>query len=490
MTDLGTVGANGLLDLNILAPATNITNVQTYAQIPTKNQLFTSFDTGAPVVTGTAGTLVGLLSHCLIIGKVFGTTNDTSFTDNTNEARLAGGTAFTLFPTPATADRTYIGHSVQFTSITIGLSVAGSAATYVWEYWNGTAWTTLSVTDGTSGFTQSGMVRWTAPAFWATTSVNGTSMYWVRVRFTGTAPVTNPTVLTMTYLGWLEYYNLSNRVAYRQGTGPGTTNAFFLRVNDNGSFGGSAGPDESINAAFGQVPNEARLRGYENMSWIDNGSFPFPSVAQAASGLFARKSATNDTTARQWLVMADSRTFYVFALTTDGANIYLGFMFGDIFTYKSADKFRCMLIARDTENSVNTTTVEGLSILAAIGSNTAGTYVARNDQGEAGSATAGKLGAGYGSTTALLGTLGKSNPSDHRVYGSPIHVTETTSGIQLRGRLRGFYQWCHAVANASDGDTFLGTDTLSGRSFRILKSAGNAGVFLMETSNTWDRNTT
>ena len=487
MTDLGTVGASGLLDLNVNTPVTNISNAQTYAQIPTKNQIFSGLDTGAPTLSGSAGALTGVLSHCLIIGKVLSTTNDTSFTDNTNEARLADNTAFTLFPTPATTDRTYIGHSVQFTSITVGLSTLGSAATYIWEYWNGLAWTTLTVTDSTSGFTTSGKVQWTAPAFWATTSVNGTTMYWVRVRISGTPPGTNPTVFTMTYLGWLEYYNLNNRIVYRQGTGPGTTNAFFLRVNDSGF---PAGADESINA-FLQTNSEARLRGYEVMTYTDIGTFPFPTVAQAANGLFARKSATVDTTARQWIVMADSRTFYVFSLTTDGANIYLGFMFGDMFTYKSGDKFRCMLIARDTtENSASTTAVDGLSLLSAIGANTIGTYVSRNDQGETGPVAAGKLGASYGSTTALLGTLGKSNPSDHRVYGSPIHVTGTTSAVQLRGRLRGFYQWCHAVANASDGDTFLGTDTLTGRSFKIMKSAGNLGVFLLETSNTWDRNTT
>ena len=489
MTDLGTVGASGLLDLNVNTPVTNISNAQTFTQIPTKNQIFSGMDTGAPTLSGSAGALTGVLSHCLIIGKVLSTSNDTNFTDNTNEARLAGGTAFKLFPTPATADRTYIGHSVQFTSITFGLSVAGSAATYVWEYWNGTAWTTLSVADATSSFTQSGMVRWTAPALWATTSVSGTTMYWVRVRFTGTAPTTNPTVFTMTYLGWLEYYNLNNRVVYRQGTGPGTTNAFFLRVNDGAT---AVGSDESLSGT--QTLSESRLRGYEQMTYTDIGTFPFPSVAQATSGLFARKSSAVDTTMRQWLVLADARTFYVFALTNDGANIYLGFMFGDMFTYKSADKFRCMLIARDTEGSASTTAVEGLSILAALGTNIAGNFVSRSDQGDvtgpSGSVTAGKLGAGYGSTTALLGTLGKSNPSDHRVYGAPIHVTGTSSGTQLRGRLRGFYQWCHAVANASDGDTFLGTDTLTGRSFRILKSAGNLGVFLLETSNTWDRNTT
>ena len=489
MTDLGTVGASGLLDLNILTPVTNISNVQTYAQIPTKNQIFSSMDTGAPTLSGSAGALTGVLSHCLIIGKVLSTSNDTTFTDNTSEARLADNTAFTLFPTPATGDRTYIGHSVQFTSITVGLSTLGSAATYIWEYWNGLAWTTLSVTDGTSGFTVSGKVSWTAPAFWATTSVNGTTMYWVRVRISGTPPVTNPTVFTMTYLGWLEYYSLNNRVVYRQGTGPGTTNAFFLRVNDGAT---AVGADESL--ATAQTLSESRLRGYEIMTYVDIGTFPFPSVAQAPSGVFARKSATADTAVRQWIVMADARTFYIFALTTDLANVYLGFMFGDIFTYKSGDKFRCMLIARDIEGSVSTTTVEELSILVAIGITSAGHYMVRNDQGDvsgtSGSTAAGKIGASYGSTTALFGTLGKSNPSDHRVYGSPIHVTGTTSGVQLRGRLRGFYQWCHAVANASDGDTFLGTDTLTGRSFRILKSAGNAGVFLMETSNTWDRNTT
>ncbi len=494
MTAFGAVGHNALLEQSIYIPSsTNIAQRQiSTQQIPTNNQMFTSFQSGAPTLSGTAGDLAAVLSHCLVIGKVFSTTDDSTFTNNTAEARLTGGTNFKLFPTPHANDRTYVGHSGQFTSITFDFQTLGSSATYVWEYWNGSAWSTLTVEDRTSGFTSSSMVRWRVPSDWATKSVNNVTMYWVRVRISGSVPVTNPLVYSMTYLGWLEYYNFNNRVAYRQGLGPGTSLAYFLRVNDQGNH---AGADESLGASFANASFvEARLRGYETMEWVDVGTNPFPLNAQLGFGCVARKSATADTLARPWVFIGDARTFYLFVLTGDSTGIYLGFMFGDIFTYKSGDPWRCMIIGRNTETSANTTTVEGLSLVNALGAASVGHYMARNEQGTGDGTTAtspamGKIGGGYGSATALLGTLARANPSDHKLYVSPLYVNGTTSASQLRGRLRGFYQWTHAVTNCSDGDTFLGTDALTGRTFQVLKSAGNSGVFLIEISNTWDTNT-
>src|SRR5712691_6573531 len=171
---------------------------------------FRSTDSGAKSIDGNVGSLTNVLDATLVIHSVFTTTDDATWTDNTTEARLNAGTAFKLFITPATTDRAYFGMQVPFTRLKFDFGTLGLTATYVFEYWNGSAWTTLTVTDGTSAFTANGAVTWTAPGSWATTAVNSTTLYWVRVRYTGSAPATNPLVNSVSYLGWLIYYSGTN----------------------------------------------------------------------------------------------------------------------------------------------------------------------------------------------------------------------------------------------------------------------------------------
>lgn len=154
---------------------------------------------GSPADGAVIGGLTGEPSA--LIFSVFTTADDAAFNDRTLEARIAKGTPFMLFPTPATGDRVYVGHTATFTRLDFDLETLGVGGAYVWEYWNGTAWTALTVTDGTSGFTADGVVTWTAPGDWAQTTVNGQSRYWVRVRPTG-VPSTNPTVNSITVAGY------------------------------------------------------------------------------------------------------------------------------------------------------------------------------------------------------------------------------------------------------------------------------------------------
>jgi hypothetical protein len=73
-------------------------------------------------------------------------------------------------------------------------TVMTGSPTIVWEYYNGSTWSSLSgIDDETSNFTKSGMrrVSWTVPTDWATTDINDVTAYWVRARLsvtgTGTA---------------------------------------------------------------------------------------------------------------------------------------------------------------------------------------------------------------------------------------------------------------------------------------------------------------
>jgi len=87
----------------------------------------------------------------------------------------------------------YIGYQERFKEVNVGLATAASGWTGVWEYWNGSAWTNLGPTDGTSGMTKSGKVEFMPPPQdWARRAVNGKERWWVRLTTLsagGTSPV-------------------------------------------------------------------------------------------------------------------------------------------------------------------------------------------------------------------------------------------------------------------------------------------------------------
>ena len=133
-----------------------------------------------------------------------GTTTSTSFT--VTQTPISVGFAFsdvTTAASNATAgdwspvsaltttlnEATYFGNATTFTKATFELSVAGAGgtSTSVWEYWNGSAWVTLTtLTDTTVNWRSptSSTMTFTAPGAWATTLVNGSTLYWIRSRVT------------------------------------------------------------------------------------------------------------------------------------------------------------------------------------------------------------------------------------------------------------------------------------------------------------------
>lgn len=109
----------------------------------------------------------------------------------------AGYTAnYQLFPdSEAINDAVYFGAAKPFFELYFNMSATvqvNAADTAIWEYWNGTAWATLTVYDtssatkttGAQPFEQDGTVSFLPPSAWAATTVNSTSAYWVRCRLT------------------------------------------------------------------------------------------------------------------------------------------------------------------------------------------------------------------------------------------------------------------------------------------------------------------
>jgi hypothetical protein len=436
-----------------------------------------STQSGAPALSGETGKLCDVLSAALIINKAFSAVSGGSFLDRTTEARLDTGTAFTMMQTPGTSDEFYLGMSAKFNRATFKLATLGIGGTYVWEFWNGSAWTTLAVTDGTVGFTQNGIVTWTIPGAWATTAVNGTTQFWIRVRLT-VANSTNPTVTYCTVGGWIEAFSGTSKRAYRSTVG----NQMYLRVQDDGPGVGTF--------------KEARITGYESMTDVDTGVAPFPTAAQGVGGIamvVARKSVTADATARAYLILADDRTFYMFVLTADVASNYMGFMFGEIFSLASGDSYRTLIIARATENSgAAADKIDAFS--SAINTAQTGHFMPRRYDATGTSITVGKL-MDQAKTTAgtgqSLGNVPYPNTPDGGLYICSIWINEAVTTV-LRARMRGVFVVLHAGTNFADGDTFSGTGVFTGKSFRIIRilnnNGGANGLFALETSDTWEVN--
>jgi hypothetical protein len=99
-----------------------------------------------------------------------------------------------LYPNvPAVNDALYFGADTSQADtgpfcglvLDVGIPARGvSSYTIAWEYYNGAAWTALTVQDNTDSFGEPGVngVAWKQPSDWATVAVDGVTGYWVRAR--------------------------------------------------------------------------------------------------------------------------------------------------------------------------------------------------------------------------------------------------------------------------------------------------------------------
>jgi hypothetical protein len=275
---------------------------------------------------------------------------------------------------------------------------------------------------------------------------------------------------------WTKSFTGTNGAVFRQAAG----NQFYMLINDQ-SPGAGLGKEARVFASEACTAYSATAASSTNL---------FPTAAQKTNGLFWRKSTSLDQVNRPWIVIHDDRTAYFFLQTGDTSPSYWGFMFGDIYSLLSGDGFRTMHIAKATENDA-TVTDDGLHLAANANTFTAqlGTYIAREYTGTGGALQVMKTGdIYYNGLLVGAGQMTYPNPVDGGIYASRVRVRDT-AGI-FRGYLRGFYDWVHPVAGVIDGDTFTGASgDYSGKSFLVIKQNPGVGVYLMETSNTWDTST-
>ena len=310
--------------------------------------------------------------------------------------------------------------------------------------------------------------------------------------------------------GWTKSFSGTNKAAYRNSAVDGT--GFYLHIDDTGT---------------NNTAKEALMTGFEVMTAIDTGTGQFPTSEQlnpfagsVTGGVVCRKSTTADSTARAWTCVADDTCFYLFTETGDQAQptAAMTFAFGDIFSYKSSDAYRCIIIGRNAGNSASSgnEAFGGLLAPGATGSaSIIGHFMPRSWTALGTSITVGKSIDYYmtGTTSYNCGTTGNSGTSnfangacvgaygagtsipypngpDGGLYLSPLWINHSSA---RRGYLKG--AWCPVQDRPlNHNDTYSGTGNLAGKSFLvqwIYVTAVNGmvpasiGQVHIETSSTW-----
>ena len=126
-------------------------------------------------------------------------------------------TGVTLLDIGSTTAAFYVGGLTKYRSIFINLKTAAASPSTIClllaDYWNGSAWVPLTITDGTEGLIGpqrvtmrgSGVVSWTKPADWALHQLEGEgsayTLFWVRFRVSTTNLTTAPTARCITRNG-------------------------------------------------------------------------------------------------------------------------------------------------------------------------------------------------------------------------------------------------------------------------------------------------
>lgn len=286
--------------------------------------------------------------------------------------------------------------------------------------------------------------------------------------------------------GWTKPFTGTNKAAFKQGAG---SNGMYLRVQDDAPGAGGA--------------KESRITGYEAMTTVDAGTNVFPSAAQGVGGiamLVSRKSGSADATARDWIVIADSRTVYVLVkseVAVGSPGNYYAFGFGEFFSFQLNDPYRVFILGRVLENTNSTASEVFTRFDGLISTGTTGHFMPRGHNGTYGPIDLSKTSdfVKNGSTGTGSGVVPYTNPSDGGLYLAPFWISDpTTAPVNgLRGRFRGIWLFLHPVASVNDRDTVSGgaSGELTGKTFLFIKtcpSSGGDGIGVIETSNTVETN--
>jgi hypothetical protein len=318
-------------------------------------------------------------------------------------------------------------------------------------------------------------------------------------------------------LGWLKPLandSLTSSLAcWRQPSGSG----LILFVND-------AAPTGSTTAGG----REAWAGGYESILGLTSSIFPsmgtggglFPTGSQIVptfvplsvgghptASLWWRKSATTDSASRYWILFGDSSTFYMFVQANDTFGVYYVMWFGDIYSFKPNDNYKCMIHGRCADASNTSTNRFDASDVLLLPTSIAFPvfFLPRKVNGDPGAQQINKVGDRAKNTLTNISTPGGSSENitefagicpalqpDNSIQLSPIWVCEPGPAT-IRGKMRGLYNLIHPSNAFHDGQVLIGGNEHIGKTFRCVKTGptatpANGTVWVIETSNTVETN--
>ena len=186
-----------------------------------------------------------------------------TYSDITDDVNTEYEDTTVLFVTGASGDICYLGCESKFSKFQIRLFTAGTTGTLLFTYYNGSAWTTLTVTDGTSAFTSGGAMSFTLPDDMSKTTINGEEAYYVKIEVdTGfdINPVVTSIVLDNDYVvyGTVSLknigYNNNGEVVFNDWN----PEAGFRKLRFNYNYGSSTVPS-NIEQLTGIIASEIAL---------------------------------------------------------------------------------------------------------------------------------------------------------------------------------------------------------------------------------------
>lgn len=268
-------------------------------------------------------------------------------------------------------------------------------------------------------------------------------------------------------LGWAKAFSGTTLAAYRPADVAATR--MFLRVDDTAA-------------------QSARVVGYTSMSGIGAGlTGPFPTDAQVSGGGYWSKSQSADATARDWVLVGDSRGFVIWARHAPNSGNYI-VGFGDYQSTKPADAFACFL---NCGNFPFQSTGAGQT-LSRTGANV-GIFTARGVSGIGQSvnlvATALSPTAGGDNMLSGGGGMAFPNPAANELYVSQILLSEQAPLICYRGVVPGVRFCPMSVGGGVFGfrERLTGVTGMSGRTLRAVPANEQGGPFFIDVTGPWAR---
>ena len=223
----------------------------------------------------------------------------------------------------------------------------------------------------------------------------------------------------------------------------------------------------------------ATVSAYESMTTVDAGTNLIGTV-------YWKKSNASDTTTREWYLIGNNKTFYLFSAWYNAySTFHAGYAFGDINSVKANDSYACMLIGHSVSNPTTQSYNQSFSYLTFNISSTyyTGQYLARASTGVVGGINFFKLATpsfqfGYGNSAYP-------NQADNGIHLFPVEIGEPTGPV-YRGRMPGLYAPLEATGSAlSSNDRSVVINNKIYMAIKVACVTNQPGTCFLDITGDW-----